>query len=176
MKAVATIDSSCLIALDRLDLMAQATFLFSRLLVPKAVRKELNHRRQTKDRMERRFNELRFLQRCNDYDQGAVDLLLIERSRTGAQDRGEAEAVVQAAQAGATVIVDDRWGRTLAQRYSLEHHGSLWMLRRFYDLGLINASDLRAHLQRLVDTGFRLPLPDADALLRGIGQAPLNAP
>jgi predicted nucleic acid-binding protein len=124
MKAVATIDSSCLIALDRLDLMAQATFLFSRLLVPKAVRKDLNDRRQMKDRMKRRFTELRLLERCNAYDQAAVDLLLIERARTGTEDRGEAEAVVQAAKTGATVIVDDAWGRTLARNHSLECHGT----------------------------------------------------
>lgn len=174
MKAV--IDTSCVIALDRLDLFPQASLLFSKLLVPKAVRTELNRHTQTKRRMRKRFTEYQFLQHCNDYLQDAVDLLLIERVRTGTQDRGEAEAVVQAAQTGATVIVDDPWGRALARNYDLEFHGTLWILRRFHDLGLISASDVRTDLQHLVTTGFRLPLVEANTLLREIGQPPLPAP
>ena len=51
-------------------------------------------------------------------------------------NRGEAEAVVQATGIGAMVLVDDRWGRKLAQQYSLEFHGTLWLLERLHELGL----------------------------------------
>lgn len=43
-----TIDSSCVIALDHLDLLPQLSLLVSRVLVPKAVREELLKRRATK--------------------------------------------------------------------------------------------------------------------------------
>jgi hypothetical protein len=40
-----TIDASCVIILDHLNLLPQMSFLFSRVLVPKAVRTELFRRR-----------------------------------------------------------------------------------------------------------------------------------
>jgi hypothetical protein len=89
------------------------SFLFSIALVPKAVREDLFKRRATKDRLQGLFEAYAFFQRCDGYEQGAVDFLLAERTRQGAEDRGEVEAVVQASQVGATAIVDDPWGREL---------------------------------------------------------------
>lgn len=109
-----TIDSSCVIALDHLNLVPMLSFLFSIVLVPKAVREELFKRRSAKDRLRSLFDAYAFFQRCDGYEQGAVDFLLAERKAQGAEDRGETEAVVQASQVGATVIVDDPWGRELA--------------------------------------------------------------
>jgi len=87
-----TIDSSCVIALDHLDLLPKLTFLFVRVLVPKAVRDDLFKRRSTKDRLQSLFDAYAFFQRCDDYDKGTVDFLLTERARarTGKKDRGEA--------------------------------------------------------------------------------------
>src|SRR5260221_488473 len=140
-----TIDSSCVIALDHLDLLPQLSFLFSRILIPKAVREDLFKRRETKDRLRSLLSRYAFIERCNDYDKGAVAFLLAERARQGMKDRGETEAVIQASQVGATVIVDDRWGHQLAARFDLEHHGTLWVLKRFYDLELVSAAELRNH-------------------------------
>jgi hypothetical protein len=95
-----TIDSSCIIALDHLDLVPELSFLFSIVLVPKAVRNELFKRQQTQDRLERIFEDYSFFQRCDNYEQGTVDFLLAERTREGGQDRGEVEAVVQASELG----------------------------------------------------------------------------
>ena len=125
-----TIDASCVIALDHLKLAPQLSLLFSEVLVPKAVRKDLFKRRGTKNRLQSLFEDYALFQRCNDYDQGAVDFLLAERARKGTKDRGEAEAVVQASQLGAVVIVDDRWGRRLAAGFDLETHGTLWVFGR----------------------------------------------
>src|SRR6267154_1347327 len=124
-----TIDSSCIIALDHLNLLPTLTFLFSRVLVPKAVREDLFKRRATKDRVQSLFDTYDFLERCDGYEKGAVDFLLAERTRQGMKDRGEVEAVVQASQMGAAVIVDDPWGRKLAARHDLDHHGTFWVLR-----------------------------------------------
>jgi predicted nucleic acid-binding protein len=135
-----TIDSSCIIALDHLHLVPQLSVLFSLVLVPKAVRNELFKLRATKDRLQFIFNTYAFFQRCDGYDQGAVDFLLAERARLGVKDRGEVEAVVQASQAGATVIVDDPWGRDLAARADLDFHGTVWVLQRFHELGLLSST------------------------------------
>lgn len=168
-----TIDSSCVIALDHLDLLPKLSFLFSIVLVPKAVREDLFKRRATKDRLQFLFETYAFLQRCDGYEQGAVEFLLAERARQGAQDRGEVEAVVQASQFGATVIVDDPLGRELAERDDLEFHGTLWVLRRFHELDLLSSTALRDCFVSLRLRGTRLPWETVDALLLQIGQQPL---
>jgi hypothetical protein len=53
---ICTIDASCIVALDHLDLIPQLSFLFSRVLLPKAVREELFKRRATKDRLQVALN------------------------------------------------------------------------------------------------------------------------
>jgi predicted nucleic acid-binding protein len=168
-----TIDSSCVIALDHLDLLPQLSLLFSRVLVPKAVREDLFKRRATKDRVQLLFDNYAFLERCDAYEKGAVDFLLAERARQGMRDRGEVEAVVQASELGATVIVDDPWGRELAARDDLDHHGTVWVLQRFYELGLMPAPALRIGFAMLRDRGIRLPWNIVDALLLQVGEAPL---
>ena len=168
-----TIDSSCVIALDHLELVPQLSLLFSILLVPKAVRDDLFKRRTTKDRLQSLFEAFSFFRRCDGYEQGTGDFLLAERARQGARDRGEVEAVVQASEFGATVIVDDPWGRELAARYDLEHHGTLWLLQRFHELDLLSSSDLRGCFVSLRLRGTRLPWATVNALLLEIGQPAL---
>jgi predicted nucleic acid-binding protein len=169
-----TIDSSCIIALDHLHLVPQLSVLFSPVLVPKAVRNELFKVRATKDRLQFIFSTYGFFQRCDGYDQGTVDFLLAERARLGVKDRGEVEAVVQASQFGAAVIVDDPWGRDLATRSDLDFHGTVWVLQRFYQLGLLS-STLGECFAILRDRGMRLPWETIDELLVSIGEEPLKA-
>lgn len=128
-----TIDTSCVIALDAIDLIPLLSFLFSRVWLPKAVRAELFRRRRTKDRLRALLDAYDFLQNCDEYDHGAVDVLLLEWTGQGKKDRGEAEAIVQAAVLGATVVIDKRRGRRLAANFQLKCHGTIWILRRFYD-------------------------------------------
>jgi predicted nucleic acid-binding protein len=169
-----TIDSSCIAALDHLDLVPQLSMLFSPVLVPKAVRKELFKLNATKDRLQVIFSTYGFFQRCDGYDQGTVAFLLAERTRLGVKDRGEVEAVVQASQFGAAVIVDDPWGRDLATRADLEFHGTVWVLQRFHQLGLLS-STLGDCFGALRDRGIRLPWDTVNELLMSIGEEPLKA-
>lgn len=168
-----TIDSSCVIALDHLNLVAELSFLFSIVLVPKAVRQELLKRRGTKHRLQAVFAKYSYVQPCDDYDQGAVEFLLTERKREGTEDRGEVETVVQAAQLGAAVIVDDPWGRQLAARDDLEFHGTIWVLQRYHELGLLTSDRLRSCFESLRERGIRLPWTNVNELLTNIGQRPL---
>src|SRR5215831_10690339 len=166
---ICTIDSSCVIALDHLDLLPKLIFLFSRVLIPKAVREDLFKRTSTKNRVQSLFKEYAFLERCDDFEKGAVEILLIERIRKGMKDRGEVEAVVQASQFGTAVIVDDPWGRELAVRHALDCHGTVWILKQFYELELISASTLRSNFAALRSRGIRLPWRVVDDLLVQIG-------
>jgi|HubBroStandDraft_4_1064222.scaffolds.fasta_scaffold415896_2 predicted nucleic acid-binding protein len=168
-----TIDSSCIIALDHLQLVPQLSVLFSPVLVPKAVRKELFKRRATKDRLQFIFSTYGFFQRCDGYDQGTVDFLLAERARLGVKDRGEVEAVVQASQLGAAVIIDDPWGRDLATRADLDFHGTVWVLQQLYQLGLLSPT-LGNCFALLRDRGVRLPWETVNELLVSIGEEPLK--
>lgn len=168
-----TIDSSCVIALDHLDLLPQLSLLFDRVLVPKAVREDLFKRRTTKDRLRLLFDTYAFIERCDGYEKGTVEFLLSERARQGMRDRGEVEAVVQASEFGATVIVDDPWGRELAARDDLDHHGTVWVLQRLHELGLMSGPALRAGFAALRDRGTRLPWEAVDALLQRVGESPL---
>jgi len=99
---------------------------------------------------------------------------LAERAREGKRDRGEVEAVVQATQLGAMVIVDDPWGRELAARNDLDHHGTLWVLQRFYDLGLVSSSASRSNFVSLRDRGIWLPWDKVNEFLVKINEQPLG--
>jgi predicted nucleic acid-binding protein len=166
-----TIDSSCVIALDHLDLVPNLTFLFSQVLVPKAVREDLFKRRMTKKRVQFLFGRYDFFMRCDAYDKASVDILLADQGR---RDRGEAEAVMQASQEGATVIVDDRWGRKLAAQHSLDYRGTIWVLYRFYELKLMSSSDLRTAFAKLRRYGIWLPWKRVNAILLDLGEKPLE--
>jgi predicted nucleic acid-binding protein len=168
-----TIDSSCVIALDHLELVPQLSLLFSIVLVPVAVRAELFKLQETEERLNFVFENYAFFQHCDDYEQGAVDILMAERTRLGARDRGEVEAVVQASQVGATVIVDDPGGRKLAERHALEFHGTLWVLQRFQELDLLTSAALRVAFFALRARGIRLPWDDVNTLLSRLGELPL---
>jgi len=173
-KPLGVIDASCVIALDALNLLPQLAWLFDRLLIPKAVRAELYRRRTAKDRIRKLPREFAsFVVSCDDYDQGAVDVLLTVRTPLGKKDRGETEAVVQATAVGAMVIVDDRWGRKLAAAYSLQCHGTLWILEQLHELGLLTSRALRNHLILLKNRHIHLPVLTANELLQRLGEEKL---
>jgi predicted nucleic acid-binding protein len=172
-RPVCTIDTSSVIALDHLGLLPQLSWLFSRVLLPKAVRAELFRRRKMKDRVRAIFRDYTFFEACDDYDKAVADVLLIDRGKLGVRDRGEVEAVVQAAQVGAMVIVDDRWGRILAARHGRDSHGTLWVLRRLLELGLASSTTTRDRLVALFRRGVRLPRKEVNDFLAEIGEPPI---
>jgi predicted nucleic acid-binding protein len=156
-----------------LELVPKLSSFCSIVLVPKAVREELFKRRATKDRLQALFDTYAFFQRCDGYEQGAVDFHLAGRTHRGPDDRGEVEAVVQASQLGAMVIIDDPWGRVLAENSELEFHGTLWVLTRFHELALLSSAELRDAFASLRRRGIRLPWQAVNDLLVRIGQQPL---
>lgn len=90
------------------------------------------------------------------------------------RDRGEAETVVQASVRGGDVLIDDTWGRKLAQKYGRECHGTFWLLCRFHELGLVSSSETRARFAVLLEQKIRLPWKDVNAFLAEIDERPIN--
>ena len=64
-KPLGVIDTWCVMALDRLNLLPQLTLLFAQLLIPKAVRAELFRRRLAKDRIRALLREYAFMRGTN---------------------------------------------------------------------------------------------------------------
>jgi predicted nucleic acid-binding protein len=152
-------------------MIPQLSLLFDVVLVPRAVRREFYKRRAAKDQMRRLFKDFAFVRPCNNYEHAAVELHLIERARLDARDQGEAEAVVQASQFGTAVMVDDAWGRQIAEKNELEVHGTFWMIQQFYWLGLLSASATRESFMRLRANDRRLPWEAVNDFLQSIGQS-----
>jgi predicted nucleic acid-binding protein len=167
-------DTSSVIALDYVNLVASLSLLFSRVLLPTAVRTELYRRRSTKDRLQAILRSYSFIEHCYNFDKGAVDVLLVERLAQGVEDRGEAEAVVQASETGAVVIVDDPWGRQLAKQYGREFHGTVWILCRFFELGLASGQLTRDRFVELHRRGIHLPWKSVNEFLEEIGERPIE--
>jgi len=97
--------------------------------------------------------------------------VLLTGRTSSKKDRGETEAVVQASEIGAMVIVDDRRGQKLADSYALEHHDTIWVLDRLQALGLLAPRTLREYLQRLKTRGIHLRA--ANELLIRLGEKEL---
>lgn len=158
-RQTATIDSSCLIALIQLRLVEKLSILFDKVYVPKAVQQELSRRGGQRRQVVSSLRRLALLQRCNVADPARVRLLLIETSRRPSRpkkDWGEAEAVIQATEVGAsTVIVDDALGRAWAEGHRLKSHGLLWILRELRQFGAI--TELGPYIQKLKSSRYRMP-------------------
>jgi predicted nucleic acid-binding protein len=72
-------------------------------------------------------------------------------------------------------VIDEPWGRQLAQRHALECHGTIWILEQLHALGLKAAREVRGDLQNLRTRRIRFPLQAANELLVRIGEQPIGA-
>ena len=168
--AVATIDTSVLISLQRVELLAALSTLFRRVLVPAAVAVELARGpdRPTLEAIDR----LAFFERCTEVDGAVLQLLLDTKKSRAGRDTGEAEAVAQGVQFSVRmVLVDDQLGREWARRFLLECHGTLWILDRLREAGML--AELRSHFALLVDGNRRQPIKIMNQILQRYGENPL---
>jgi predicted nucleic acid-binding protein len=140
--------------------------LFSRLLVPTAVRRELAANSAGNAAALQALDDYVIFEPCNDYDPASVEILLQERKyRWRGKDQGEAEAVSQASQRSAQmVLVDDALGRKWAEKMKLECHGTLWIFEQLRTLEWI--PELRQLFALLLRNGRRQPLSEMNRILR----------
>ena len=167
---VATIDTSVLLSLQCTDMIRAVPVLFSRLLVPAAVRRELAAKSDRNAAALEALEDYAIFAACDDFDPASVEILLQERKyRWGGKDQGEAEAVAQASQRSAQmVLVDDALGRNWAEKMKLECHGTLWIFEQLRTLEWI--PELRPLFELLLRNGRRQPLPEMNRILRQYGE------
>ena len=166
-RRTATIDTSCLIALNRLHLLETLSILFERVYVPKAVQQEMSRRGGPRRQINSVLRRLALYQKCGVVDSVRVRLLLIEQRNQFSRpkkDLGEAEAVIQATEVGASmVIIDDPLGRSWAERHSLENHGLIWILRGLRQFGAIDK--VAPYIQKLRSIEYRMPVKHVREIL-----------
>jgi predicted nucleic acid-binding protein len=155
-------------------MIGAVSVLFTRLLVPIAVRRELAADAQKNFAAIRALEEFQIFDPCDDYDAASVDVLLQERAHRGAgRDEGEAEAVVQAAQRSAQmVLVDDALGRNWAKGMALEFHGTLWIFEQLRTIEYVR--ELRPHFDQLLRGRRRQPLTVMNDYLRQYDEAEIT--
>jgi predicted nucleic acid-binding protein len=170
----ATTDTSVLVSLQSAELLGAISVLFNRILVPEKVREELRGGGEKNLAAMKAINDLAFFEHCNDYDRQLVKLLLDTRKHLKqGRDEGEAEAVIQAAQASASmVLTDDGQGREWAQGHAMECHGTIWICHELRRTGYLN--ELRPYFVRMIERGRRQPLDVMNALLREFGEPPIT--
>ncbi len=155
-------DSSPLIHLSRIGRLGLLRDLFGEVLIPEAVYREVVVEGGDRPgaREVARAPWIRVAGIRSEHLKRALMLLL---------DEGEAEAIVLALEAGASlVLLDDREARLQAKRLGLQVTGTLGILLRARRLGLIGS--LREELERLKETGFRVSPELEDEILRRAGE------
>jgi predicted nucleic acid-binding protein len=171
---IATIDTSVLVSLQSAALLGAVSVLFNRLLVPAKVREELKKGGDRNRDVLRAIEDFAIFEHCNDYDTALVQLLLQTRShlRKG-KDEGEAEAVIQAAERPAKmVLTDDALGRAWARRYTRECHGTIWICYQLRHTGFL--TELRPYYVRMLQCGRRQPLVGMNRYLLEFGETKIS--
>ena len=165
---VAVADTSVLIALHHLGLLPKLSMFYSQVLVPSAVRTEflLKDEEKTREVALTLLISRAFFFPCDDYDTVQVNLYLLHRL-----GRGEAEALSQLRIRNADVIlIDERRGRTIAERERLKVRGTIALLASLDKLGFVDAWEsvrrLRAELHfrvtdKVVKEALRNPSLDS---------------
>ena len=164
MTAVA--DSSPLIALSALSCLELLKVLFSGLLIPEAVYREVVLQGQGKPGA-REVREAEWIRQAQVRDQQAVEAL-IGRFRF---ERGEAEAIVLVKEAGVTWIIldeDDQGPRRYARELGISVIGTLGVLLRAKREG--HVASLGDKLEELKASGFWIDPALAMSVLRAAGE------
>lgn len=138
MPRAAVPDTSCLIALQSVDLLDLLARIYDRIDVPAAVAREFGEGLPARAAVVGPDNEL---------------LVLSLRQRLGA---GESEVIALAAASPDRIaILDDRKARSVAVGMGVRLTGTLGVLLKAHASGA--AFDLRDTLERLRAVGFRVP-------------------
>jgi len=165
----AVMDASCLLCLLHLDITLELDLLpklvlrYNTIFIPKYVREELDRKRQSRHQLRKLLKQYTFFKECSVANE--VDARLLYDHNlipTPPLDRGEAEAIIQARERGITdVLIDERKGRLIAQRLTLNARGVLNLLAEFKKMKVIQ--EAKPLVDKLIkDLRFRIE----DKLLR----------
>lgn len=163
-EALLVADSGPLIALARLNLLALPSRLFRDVLVTATVWHEVTGEpralaEQSLLHAAQHAGQLRVIDDPAVVPRPIADALL---------DAGEHSAIAAAMALGAAVLVDDKRGRTVAARLGLPVIGTLGLLVRARDAGLIDK--VRPLAEALLGGGYFLARPLVERTLAAIGE------
>jgi len=145
-------NSSVIIALAEIGLMGIMASLTAEVIIPRAVYEEVVVRGRGRPGS-RELEEL--------VHQGKVKLLAprdqaLVKALHDPLGLGEAEAIALAIEYNCIVVLDDRIARSKAKSMGLKVIGTIGLLRRAYDKGLIDKNKLIQALKQLREHGFRI--------------------
>lgn len=73
------------------------------------------------------------------------------------RNNGEAAVLAWISVNGGTAIIDESVARTIGQEDGLDVHGSLWLLSRSYNEGVLDRATVEGVVGDLIASGMRLP-------------------
>ena len=143
-----------LVLIDHIDILAQ---LYQRVFIPLAVQRELQHAKTPRTVREWVTNPPDWLE---------VRAFKLARDPSLSDlDQGEAEAIALAKEISADqIIMDERFGRQIAESRGLQVIGTLGVLREASQRGLLNFPDAIKLLQM---NGFHVAQRIVDKMLAG---------
>ncbi len=145
------VNSSVVIALAEINLLNILADLYEEVIVPSAVYKEV-----VKGRNKPGSQELEIL-----VQQDRIRLLppsstAVAKALHDPLGLGEAEAIAVVLEQNCIVALDDRIARLKARSMGLKIIGTLGLLRKTYDKGLIDKGTIIQALKQLKQHGFRI--------------------
>jgi len=154
-------DSTPLIALARIGELDLARSVFSKLVIPETVAKEVTEARADAPGA-RKVAEAGWIEKA------VADPLLV-RPLLLLVDQGEAEAIALAQSApGSLLLTDDRKARRVARQLGIRVQGTLGLLARAKRAGVIPA--VRPLITRLQATNYRIADRIVEDVLRRLGE------
>ena len=148
-KAIAVIDSSCIIGLLHLELFHKLNWKYNTIYVPGNVRREISKKHDAKKQLKKYMNKYG-IKKCKSYDETSLNLLLVDE-HIGS---GEAEAIIQAREKSAgTIFIDEKKARKIAERHGLQTKGILGLLLDLQRVGEIKT--IKPSILKLQQLGFR---------------------
>lgn len=144
-------DASCLIALEDIGELRILHGLFSRIVVTDIVREEIQAELPS------------WIKVSKDYEARELEILKLEL------DSGEASAIALALKnPGSRIILDERKGRNVAKRLGLKVIGTLGLIVRAKQKGIIPSG--KEVLDKLENHGFWLSEHMKKSLLEKLGE------
>lgn len=151
-----------LLKAQKLDLLQK---LYKSVVIPKAVYSELTTNPIFKEERESIIN-CPFLKVEKAGNLKSVKIL---RDVTGL-DAGESEALILYDEKKADLLlIDERKGRSIAKKMSVEYIGTLGIFMLAYDKGILSANEVEKCLNILLDKNIRLSRKLYDKVLRYVG-------
>lgn len=134
------IDASCLICLWDLDLLPKLSLRYNTVYIPRHVLDEARRKGRAKKRLQELIEEYDALLKVCDVGNPFDAQLLYDRflNPESPIHRGEAEVIIQAREQGVSeVLIDDKDGRKIAMRHTLNVRGTLGVLIELKQIEII---------------------------------------